>query len=97
MDSLPRIILDSAIVTGKPIIRGTRISVDFILELMASGWTESSILEEYPGLNHEDILAGIRYAQEIIKSERVFTTHSGEKIVRSDYWLMKIFRDQRFS
>lgn len=75
-----RIVLDPEILAGKPIIKGTRISVDFVLELLASGWTENAIIQEYPGIVHEDILACIRYAQEIVKSERVFSTHSGEKI-----------------
>ena len=80
MEPVTRIVLDPEILTGKPIIRGTRISVDFILDLLASGWTESSIIQEYPGIGHDDIIACIRYAQEIVKSERVFSTHSGEKI-----------------
>ncbi len=80
MEPVTRIVLDPEILTGKPIIRGTRISVDFVLELLASGWTESSIIQEYPGIGHDDIIACIRYAQEIVKSERVFSTHTGEKI-----------------
>ncbi len=64
MKAAPRIILDPAVLTGKPVIRGTRISVDLVLELLASGGTKSTILREYPGLEHEDILACIRYAQE---------------------------------
>jgi uncharacterized protein (DUF433 family) len=75
-----RIILDPTILTGKPVIRGTRISVDHVLELLASGWTEAAILQEYSGLEHEDILACIRYAQELVQSERVYSTHRGEKI-----------------
>ena len=80
MNSVPRIILDSSILTGKPVIRGTRISVDLVLELLASGLQEAMILKEYPGLTHEDILACIRYAQEIVQSERVYSTTSQEKI-----------------
>ena len=80
MKTAVRIVLDPGILTGKPVIRGTRISVDHVLELLASGWAESAILEEYPGLEHEDILACIRYAQEIIKSEKVYSTQTGEKI-----------------
>lgn len=80
MNSSSRIILDPSVLAGKPIIQGTRISVDQILELLGSGWPESSILEEYPGLEREDILACIRYAQEIIRSERVYPTLQKEKI-----------------
>lgn len=74
MEPESRIILDPTILAGKPIIKGTRISVDLVLDLLASGWTESEILREYPDLVREDILACIRYAQEIVQSERVYTT-----------------------
>jgi uncharacterized protein (DUF433 family) len=74
MNSVSRVIPDPAILTGKPVIRGTRISVDLVLELLASGWEEAAILREYPGLEHEDILACIRYAREIVRSERVYPT-----------------------
>lgn len=62
MNAVSRIVLDPAILAGKPVIRGTRISVDLVLELLASGWQETMILKEYPGLEHDDILACIRYA-----------------------------------
>lgn len=79
MKSVPRIILNPSVLDGKPIIRGTRISVDLVLELLASGWNESVILNEYPGLVHEDILACLRYAQEIVRDERVYATpHQGK-------------------
>ena len=74
MNTPTRIVLDPSVLSGKPIIQGTRISVDHVLDLLASGWDESSILKEYPGLCREDILACIRYAQEIIRSERVYST-----------------------
>jgi uncharacterized protein (DUF433 family) len=79
MKSVPRIILDPSVLAGKPVVRGTRISVDLVLELLASGWNESAILHEYPGLEREDILACIRYAQEIVRDERVYATpHQGK-------------------
>lgn len=59
----------------------TRISVDLVLDLLASGWQEDTIIQEYPQLDHEDILACIRYAQEIVRSERVYSTANKEKIV----------------
>jgi uncharacterized protein (DUF433 family) len=80
MKIVPRIILDPSVLAGKPVIRGTRISVDLVLELLASGWDESAILHEYPGLKREDILACIRYAQEIVSEERVFATPRQGKI-----------------
>ena len=79
MTKVPRIVLDPSVLAGKPVIRGTRISVNLVLELLASGWNESTILNEYPGLEHEDILACIRYAQEIVRDERVYATpHQGK-------------------
>jgi len=52
-----RIVVDAGILPGKPVIRGTRIAVEFILELLAAGQQESEILRNYPGLTREDILA----------------------------------------
>ncbi len=67
-----RIEINPEILVGKPIIKGTRISVEFILELLASGWTEEEILKNYPQLQKEDILAAIEYSLEILKEEKVF-------------------------
>jgi uncharacterized protein (DUF433 family) len=67
MNAQSRIILDPLVLSGKPIIRGTRISVDLVLDLLASGWDDALIVKEYPGLCRDDILACIRYAQEIIR------------------------------
>ncbi len=52
-----RIVLDPEILAGKPVIRGTRLAVEFILELLAAGQSESEVLASYPGLTREDILA----------------------------------------
>jgi uncharacterized protein (DUF433 family) len=52
-----RIIVDSSILAGKPVVRGTRLSVEFIIGLMADGWSEADILRNYPGLTREDIAA----------------------------------------
>jgi uncharacterized protein (DUF433 family) len=51
------IVVDPKIVGGKPVIRGTRLAVEFILELLAAGQSESDLVENYPGLTREDILA----------------------------------------
>jgi len=67
-----RIIVDSKILAGKPIIKGTRISVELILDLLANDWTIETILENYPHLKREDITAVLRYATEILKEERVY-------------------------
>lgn len=67
-----RITLDPDILAGKPVIRGTRLSVEFIIGLMADGWTEVDILKNYPGIVHEDILACLAYARDTLSSEKVF-------------------------
>lgn len=56
-----RIVVDPEILAGKPVIRGTRLAVEFVLELLAAGQSESEILGEYPGLTREDILACLGY------------------------------------
>jgi len=57
---------------GKPVIKGTRITVEFILELLANGWSYEEVLENYPQLKKEDILEAIRYAVEVLKEERIY-------------------------
>ena len=70
----PRITLDPQILTGKPVVRGTRLAVEFVIGLLADGWTEADILSNYPGLAHDDIIACLAYARDILTSERVFPT-----------------------
>ena len=57
-----RIVVDPEVLVGKPVIRGTRLAVEFILELLAAGQSENELLADYPGLTREDILACISYA-----------------------------------
>jgi uncharacterized protein (DUF433 family) len=66
---MTRITANPKILGGKPIIRGTRISVEFILELLASGVSESEILEDYPHLTKEDISSCLRYAAASFKND----------------------------
>ena len=70
----PRITLDPEVMVGKPVIRGTRITVEFIIGLLAQGWTEQEILTSYPHLTREDILACLAYAQDLVSSEKVYST-----------------------
>lgn len=67
-----RILIDPAVLTGKPVIRGTRLAVEFIVGLLAQGWTEADILRNYPGVTHEDISACLQYASEVLQAEKVF-------------------------
>jgi uncharacterized protein (DUF433 family) len=68
-----RIEVNPEILLGKPIIKGTRISVEFILELLVNGWDMEQILKNYPQLEKEDILAAIEYSLEILKGEKIFS------------------------
>ena len=67
-----RIVIDPRILAGKPVIRGTRLAVEFILDLLSQGWSEQQLLSQYPGLTHDDVLACLGYASETLKSERVY-------------------------
>jgi uncharacterized protein (DUF433 family) len=66
------IISDNQILLGKPTIKGTRISVELILELFAAGWTEAQILESYPRLSTEALRAVFAYLKECIQQELYF-------------------------
>jgi uncharacterized protein (DUF433 family) len=72
MDWHDRIVVDPRILVGKPVIKGTRIAVEFVVELLANGWTTEQILHEYDHLTPEDIQACLGYASEVLKSERVY-------------------------
>ena len=67
-----RIVVDPAILVGKPVIKGTRLAVEFIVQLLAEGWSEADILQNYPTLSHEDILACLAYASARLQSEKVY-------------------------
>ncbi len=68
---MSRIVFDQKILKGKAVIKGTRISVDLILELLAHGWTEKEILKEYPQLKKEDIKACLKYSAKRLKNEDI--------------------------
>ena len=65
-----RITADPKILVGKPIIRGTRLSVEFIIDLIGRGWSIEKVLREYDHISAEDIQACLNYAKENFKSER---------------------------
>jgi len=67
-----RITVDQRVLAGKPIVRGTRLSVEFILGLLSSGWKDEQILENYPTLTVEDVRACLAYARWVVEGERVF-------------------------
>ncbi len=64
---LDRIALNPKVMVGKPVFRGTRLTVDFILNLLARGATEKEILDEYRGLTEDDIRASFLFATKALK------------------------------
>ncbi len=72
MKYLNRITINPKVMAGKPVIKGTRITVDLILRQLAQGLTIEEILDNYPHLKREDILAAIAYATQIIEEEMVY-------------------------
>jgi uncharacterized protein (DUF433 family) len=71
MDWEDRIQVDPSILVGKPVIRGTRLAVEFVVELQAE-WSEADILRNYPQLAREDLQAALHYAAAALKREHVF-------------------------
>ena len=65
---LERITLNHKVMVGKPVIRGTRLTVEYIINLLAHGATEKEIIEEYKGLTHEDIQACLLFASNSLKN-----------------------------
>ena len=62
-----RIVADADVLAGKPVVRGTRQAVEFIIDLLAQGWSEADILENYPGLSTQDIRACLHYASDVVR------------------------------
>lgn len=67
-----RVVIDPAILVGKPVVKGSRLAVEFIVDLLAQGWSQEDILRNYPGLTHEDIAACLAYASSLLKAEKVY-------------------------
>ena len=67
------ITIDPKVLVGKPVIKGTRLAVEFVIDLLAQGWTEAEIIRNYPGLTHLHIQACLFYAKETLSSEKVYS------------------------
>jgi len=67
-----RITIDPDVLAGKPIIRGTRMSVEFVVGLLAQGWTIDDILKEYDHLTRDDIQACLAYAHQVLSDEKLY-------------------------
>lgn len=60
------------VLAGKPVIKGTRVAVELVLDLFANGWSEKDVLENYPALKQDDIRASFLFAKEATEHERIF-------------------------
>jgi uncharacterized protein (DUF433 family) len=65
-------VCDHDILSGKPVIKGTRISIEFLLELLANNWTHQEIIDNYPSITKEDILAALEYSVSLLKEEHIY-------------------------
>lgn len=75
MEWRDRITSDPAVLAGKPVVKGTRISVELILGWLANGWTYEQILASYPHITREDILAALAFAEEMLRDEQYVAAH----------------------
>ena len=75
MDWHDRITSDPLILVGKPVVKGTRISVELILGWLANGWTIEMILESYPHIARDDVLAALAFAAEMMREEQYVAAH----------------------
>ena len=75
MNRKEHITADAAILAGKPIIINTRLSVEFILQRLADGWTEEMLLNNYPTLTHEALKAVFAYAHNCLKDGLLYNTN----------------------
>jgi len=74
-----RIVVDPEILVGKPVVKGTRLAVAFLIDLLAQGWAEAEILRNYPGLTREDVQACLAYASDVLQAEKVFPLAAPQK------------------
>lgn len=68
---------DPAVLLGKPVVKGTRLAVDFLLGLLAAGWSEQQLLENYPTLTREGLRAVYAFASEYLKEEALYSLPTG--------------------
>lgn len=70
MDWREHIVVDPDVLVGKPIVKGTRISVELLLDRFADGWSYDDVLEAYPHLTREQVQAAVTFASELFKEEK---------------------------
>ena len=79
MDWHKYVVMDPQVAAGKPVVRGTRLTAEFLLGLFAAGWTEEQVLENYPTLTPEAIRAVFAYAAEALSEETVYPVKPGAR------------------
>ena len=79
MEWRPHIETKPEVLAGKPVVTGTRIPVELVVELLAQDWSTEEILEQYPALSQEDIQACLHYASEVLRTERVYPVDPAPK------------------
>jgi len=67
-----RIVVSPGVLVGKPVIKGTRIAVELVIDLLGRGYSQEQILEQYDHLTSEDIRACLAYASEVLRGEKVY-------------------------
>jgi uncharacterized protein (DUF433 family) len=67
--------VDSEILAGKPVVKGTRLAVEFLLGLLGAGWTQEQILGNYPSLTPEALQAVFAFAAESLQDESLYSLH----------------------
>ena len=72
MDWRTHIELNPAVLAGKPTIRDTRLSVEFVIDLLAQGWSSAEVLRQYPSLTAADLQACLAYAAAVLKADRAY-------------------------
>jgi len=75
MDWRERVVTDPDILLGKPTVKGTRLSVELILGWLGQGWTVDMLLENYPTLSRDDVLAALAFAADMLRDERYIAVH----------------------
>jgi uncharacterized protein (DUF433 family) len=72
MEWRERIVTNPDVMVGKPVIKGTRITMEFIIDLLANSWSHEQILQNYPHITNDDIIACLQYAHEMVKDIREY-------------------------
>jgi uncharacterized protein (DUF433 family) len=79
-----RITTNPDILAGKPIVAGTRISVELILDCIASGWSVDKVVEAYPHITPEDVLAALAFAADVLRKKPFVTVAEIEALVEGE-------------